>query len=356
MNDLLSNDAKRLAMRQRAADLGKEMLWPAVGKRYLKSFDQARTEHAARMKSVYQAKTLVQQPLDWPEIKLDHLRLMTDGTGLLQHAAFSIPRYEDGYCLDDNARALLLMALIEDSGVANPRETRALAIRYLAFVNHAFNVDNGRFRNFLTFSRDWAEKSGSEESHGRALWALGSVVGRAAEPGRLSLSSALFHAALPALQGFSSPRAWAYALLGFGEYLRAFEGDRGVQSARKTIADRLLGLYHRTQTGEWPWFEDKVTYCNARLSQALIVSGHGMGDKAMIEAGLESLILALLHPARGGGRGFRPRGLQRVLQQGRTQSLLRPAARGGLRHGVRLPGGAPGDRKPPVGGPGPTGL
>ncbi len=289
VNDLLSNDAKRLAMRQRAADLGKEMLWPAVGIRYLKSFERARTEQGARLKSVFQAKTLIQQPLDWPDIKLDHLRVMTDGTGLFQHAAFSIPRYEDGYCLDDNARALLLMTSLEDAGAANRRETRALAIRYLAFVNHAYNADKGRFRNFLSFSRNWTEESGSEESHGRALWALGNVVGRAAEPGRLSLSSGLFHAALPAIQGFSSPRAWAYALLGIGEYLRAFGGDRGVQSAGRTIAERLLGLYHRTQTGEWPWFEDKVTYCNARLSQALVVSGRWMGDKAMIEAGLASL-------------------------------------------------------------------
>ncbi len=289
VNDLLSDDVKRLAMRRRAADLGKEMLWGAVGRRYLKSFDQARAGHAARLKSVFQARTLVERPADWPEINLEHLRLMTDGTGLLQHAAFSIPRYEDGYCLDDNARALLLMTLIDDAGITNGDKTRELASRYLAFVNHAFNPEKGRFRNFLPYSRQWEEACGSEESHGRALWALGSVVGRAFDPGRLSLSSGLLHSALPAVEGFSSPRAWAFTLLGIDEYLRAFEGDRGVQSVRKTIAERLLGLYQRTRKGDWPWFEDKVTYCNARLSQALIVSGSWMEDKTMIEAGLESL-------------------------------------------------------------------
>ena len=287
--DLLSDDAKRLAMRRRAADLGKEMLWPAVGRRYLQSFDQATASHTARRKSLFQAKTLFQRPADWPEIKLEHLQLMTDETGLLQHAAFSIPRYEDGYCLDDNARGLLLVTLIEDAGTANPKETRALASRYLAFVNHAFNPAQGRFRNFLPYSRHWVEESGSEESNGRALWALGSVVGRAVDPGRQSLSRLLFEAALPALQGFSSPRAWAYSLLGIDGYLRAFEGDRGVQSVRKTIAERLLGLFQRTATSDWPWFEDKVTYCNARLSQALIVSGSWMGDEAMVTAGLDSL-------------------------------------------------------------------
>ncbi len=289
VNDLLSDDGKRLAMRRRAADLGKEMLWPAVGRRYLKSFEQAKTEHASRLKSLFRAKTLVERPADWPEIKLDHLRLMTDETGLLQHAAFSIPRYADGYCLDDNARALLLMTLIEDAGIVPTGESRALSARYLAFVNHAFDPEKGRFRNFLPYSRQWVEGCGSEESHGRALWALGSVVGRAQDPGRSSLSQDLLQAALPTIQGFSSPRAWAFSLLGIDEYLRAFEGDRGVQSVRKTIAERLLGLYQRTRTGDWPWFEDQATYENARLSQALIVSGNWMEDKTMIGAGLESL-------------------------------------------------------------------
>ena len=307
VNNLLSDDAKRLAMRRRAADLGKEMLWPAVGRRYLEGFDRAIAGHAARRKSAFQAKTLVERPADWPEIKLNHLKMMTDETGLLQHAAFSIPRYEDGYCLDDNARALLLMTLIEDAGTAPTGETRALAARYLAFVNHAFHSEKGRFRNFLSYSRQWAEDCGSEESHGRALWALGCVVGRAQDPGRSSLSRDLFQAALPALQGFSSPRAWAFALLGIDEYLRAFQGDRGVQSVRKTTAGRLLGLYQRTRTAEWPWFEDRVTYENARLPQALIASGNGMEDKTMAGAGLESLAW-LVTVQRSEGGVFEPVG------------------------------------------------
>jgi hypothetical protein len=168
-------------------------------------------------------------------------------------------------------------------------ETRALASRYLAFVNHAFHPETGRFRNFLSFSRVWAESHGSEESHGRALWALGGVLGRAYDPGRQSLSGDLLRSALPAVDAFSSPRAWAYALLGIGEYLRAFEGDRAVQLVRKRVADRLLGLYQRNRSAEWPWFEEKATYCNARLSQALIASGHAMGDPVMLASGLESL-------------------------------------------------------------------
>ena len=149
---------------------------------------------------------------------------MTDDTGMLQHAVFSVPRYDDGYCLDDNARALLLMALLEDAGSDDPAVVRALASRYLAFVSHAFDRASGRFRNFLSYARQWLEPCGSEDSHGRALWALGAVVGRAGDPGRQSLAGDLFHAAIPAVTTFTSPRAWAYALLGIDEYLQSLPG------------------------------------------------------------------------------------------------------------------------------------
>ncbi len=166
---------------------------------------------------------------------------------------------------------------------------RALATRYLAFVNHAFNTDAGRFRNFLAYTREWLEDSGSEDSHGRALWALGAVVGRATNPGRQTLAGDLFHAALPAVLDFTSPRAWAFALLGIDEYLRAFGGDRRVQAIGRTMAERLLDLFRRARQPEWEWFEDRVTYSNAHLSQALSVSGAWMERDDMKEAGLRSL-------------------------------------------------------------------
>ena len=220
---------------------------------------------------------------------MKHVRAMTDDTGMLQHAIFSIPRYDDGYCLDDNARALLLMALLEEAGSDDPAVVRALGSRYLAFVNHAFDRATGRFRNFLSYARHWLEPCGSEDSHGRALWALGAIVGRAGDPGRQSLAGDLFHAASPAVTTFTSPRAWAYALLGFDEYLRAFQGDSTAAARREEIADRLLGLFERTSRPDWPWFEESVTYCNSRLSQALIVSGDRMDRSDMLDAGMRSL-------------------------------------------------------------------
>ncbi|MEW6270072.1 MAG: glycosyltransferase family 4 protein [Thermodesulfobacteriota bacterium] len=286
---LLDDEAGRLVLRRLAAAYGKDMLWPAVAQSYHRTFERARTEHAARRRTSFEARTLTARPVELPELNLEHLRLLTDETGVLQHAAFDVPSYEDGYCLDDNARALLATALIDETGAEDVRSVRALASRYLAFVRHAYNSECGRFRNFMSYARCWAEEVGSEDSHGRAVWALGTVVGRGADPGRQTLASELFHAALPAVSSFTSPRAWASSLLGIDEYLHAFQGDTTVQLVRTRLAERLLGLFRAASGPDWPWFEDRVTYDNARLAQALLVSGSRMENEEMKLAGLEAL-------------------------------------------------------------------
>ena len=287
--DLVSDRDRQRVMCARAAAYGVGMTWPAVAARYVDSFARARAEHTHRRQTAYRAQTLAARPAGLPENTLKQVRAMTDDTGMLQHAIFSIPRYDDGYCLDDNARALLLMALLEEAGSDDPAVVRALGSRYLAFVSHAFDRTTGRFRNFLSYARHWLEPCGSEDSQGRALWALGAIVGRAGDPGSQSLAGDLFHAASPAVTTFTSPRAWAYALLGFDEYLRAFQGDSTAAARRDELADRLLGLFERTSRPDWPWFEDSVTYCNSRLSQALIVSGDRMDRSDMLDAGMRSL-------------------------------------------------------------------
>jgi hypothetical protein len=312
---LLSDADRRLTMRTRAAAYGRDMVWPAVARSYLRSFERAREERTRRLHTAFRAQTLAARPVELPEVNLDHVSLMTDDTGILQHASFSVPRYADGYCLDDNARALLLVTLIEDAGSEDKKCVRALASRYLAFVSDALNRSTGRFRNFMSYARLWREDRGSEDSHGRALWALGTVVGRPGDPARLGLAREVFHAALPAVADFSSPRAWAFALLGIEEYLRAFEGDSSVQAFGRSLAERLFGLFRRTSRADWPWFEDSVTYCNARLPQALIASGSWLANDDMIATGTRSLewLLSVQQTADGyfapiGSNGFFERG------------------------------------------------
>lgn len=312
---LLADDELRDGMRERAAAHGRRMRWPAVGQQYLRSFSQACDAHANETQTIVLTQTLAQRVRGLPDVSLQHLRVLTDDTGLLQHATFCVPRYSEGYCLDDNARALLLMARLEEAGTEDLAHVRTLATKYLAFVNAAFNAPLGRFRNFLSYSRTWTEEAGSEDSHGRGLHALGVVVGRSSDPGRQSLAGHLFHAALPAILDFTSPRAWASALLGIDEYLHAFEGDRAVQAIRTVIAERLLALFLHSRRPDWPWFEDRLTYANAQLAHALITSGMRMERDDLVAGGLEALewLVSLQCSADGpfapvGTNGFYVRG------------------------------------------------
>jgi hypothetical protein len=318
---LLDDPEKRMRLRTRAAAHGRAMLWPSVAHSYLRTFERARMEQAERLHTAFHARTLATRPAELPQVNLDHVATMSDDTGMLQHATFNVPRYNEGYCLDDNARALMLMTLLEDAGADDPKAVRTLASRYFAFVNHAWNDSLGRFRNFMSYSRQWQEEQGSEDSHGRALWALGTVLGCSADPGRNSLAGEMFHAALPAVAGFSSPRAWAYTLLGIEQYLHAFEGDRNVQEAGREIADRLLGLFRRTDQPEWPWFEPRVTYCNARLPQALIATASWTGDSAMAATGIRSLEWLMTIQQTPDGY-FAPVGTNGFFERGMTAAVF----------------------------------
>ncbi len=318
--DLLSDDGARSNLRRRAAEYGREMLWPRVAERYAHCFQETLKEHGARRANLPQVRALGGRTAELPELRLNHLLTMSDSTGLLQHADYNVPCYDEGYCLDDNARALLLTALLEDSGTEEPVAIRALATRYLAFVSHAFNPATKRFRNKMSFARLWLEDCGSEDSHGRALWALGTVVGRSVDPGRQSLAGQLFQSALGVATDFTSPRAWAFTLLGIVEYLHAFQGDSLVQSMQADLAERLVAAYRGVGGVGWRWFEDRVTYSNARLPQALIAIGHRVENASMIGVGLESLAWlveeqtsSLGHFAPFGSNGFWQRGQPKAL-------------------------------------------
>jgi glycosyltransferase involved in cell wall biosynthesis len=285
---LLSDGKRRSELERRAGTFGKAMTWPVVAGAYVQSFQRAVVEHRAR-KPAFRASTIAKRNPALPELNLNHLRAMTDDTGMLQHASFNVPRYEDGYCIDDNARALMLLALIEDARIEPAAVVRAYATRYLAFVRHALDGTSGRFRNFMSYDRKWIGGAGSEDSHGRALWALGTAVTRSTDWGRRALATQLFLAGLQAPLAFTSPRAWAYTLLGVHEYLRAHPNHDGALSLRQVLAERLMELHRTASFDDWPWFEDRLTYANARLPQALMVAGAGMRRDDMLGTALRSL-------------------------------------------------------------------
>jgi glycosyltransferase involved in cell wall biosynthesis len=312
--DLLDNEPKRHAMRKRAYLFGRAMVWPQVARNYMESFERARAEHRHFTPPGFAVKPLDKRPGELPPLKLDHLHLMTDDTGMLQHASFTIPNYREGYSIDDNARALIVSTYLEELGSGEAFE---LASRYLAFIGYAFNTETGRFRSFMDFQRNWLKKSGSDDSHGRTLWALGTVLGRSNTPALQSMAGWVFEQALPVILKTTSPRAWAFALIGIHEYLRRFEGDRGANQVRDELAGRLLTLYENSRSDEWCWYEAGLTYCNAVLPQALLMSGQWIPNNAMTEAGLESLHwLADLQRADAAGGHFVPIGSNGFYQRG----------------------------------------
>jgi glycosyltransferase involved in cell wall biosynthesis len=300
---------------EKAAEYGRSMTWPSVAKQYVASFERAQRERAGTRGHAFLARKSIVHPVELPALDLRHVATLTDSTGILQHAMFSVPRYADGYCVDDNARALLLTTLAEEAETVERQVTRPLASRYLAFLAHAFNPDLGHFRNFMGFGREWLEASGSEDSHGRALWALGAMVGRSGDAAHRALSGRLFQAALPAALEFGGPRSVAFALLGLCEYLKVFQGERNVEAARKTLAERLIEQFQAASTPEWVWFGDCLTYDNARVPQALLLSGRELGNPDMVAVAMSALdwLVGIQRAPDGcflpvGSNGFFPKG------------------------------------------------
>jgi len=300
--ELLDTPAVRHAMRKRAYLFAREMIWKRVAQGYMESFSRVRSDRMANPRVQFSAHANSKELDRLPQLKLDHFNALTDDTGILQHAIFTIPNRGEGHTTDDNARALIFSVMLENSvpeklsidGQDKDRHQNAnlvphFSARYLSFLEHAFNPAKGRFRNFLGYDRRWNQAEGSEDCHGRAVWALGTVLGRSSNHGLRCAAGRLFESALPVMAEFHSPRAWAYTLLGVQEYLHAYGGDRDAQKIRALLAGRLLDMYESVARPDWRWFENILAYGNARLAQAMLLVGSACSDDRMISAGLEAL-------------------------------------------------------------------
>ena len=309
LSRMLEDETSRTAMSQRARSVGLGMRWPVVGERYRTLMEEAREDSAERLRNVAAA---VNGALPTPVFV--HLAAMSDDTGMLQHASYDVPTRSEGYCTDDNARALVLTVVAANENPANLATTELLQARYLAFLDHALDRDTGRFVNFMSFDRRWLERVGSDDSHGRALWGLGVVAAGAQRHGRRDRAKELLRAAIPAMNAIHSPRAIAYALLGLVPFADA-DPQSEAPKVRDRFAARLFASYVANADPEWPFPEPALTYGNARVPQALIAAGVSAGRETWISAGLESLewlMKAQTGPngvfAPVGNQGWWPRG------------------------------------------------
>jgi len=284
---LLTDDARRDAMRKLAYSTSRSMTWERTAERYVELFETARRAHPLKViaRRYETAASPGNPPV--PRLQLDHFLSMCDDTGLLQHAVCSVPDRSHGYCVDDNARALLVACALNAPGEERLPET--LTSRLAAFVQHAWNPAAKRFRNFMSFERRWLEDFGSEDCHGRTLWALGECARNDATESRRQWAASLFAQALSTAQRFTSPRAWAFTLLGLDAYCVAVSKDSYARELRQLLADRLMSILSSVETNDWVWFEEGLAYDNARLPQALIATGITVGAPAYVAAGLRSL-------------------------------------------------------------------
>jgi glycosyltransferase involved in cell wall biosynthesis len=284
---LLTNDVRRDSMRKLAYAASRSMTWVQTAKRYLTAFDTESSNTGSRIVLPIDAANSVRNGHVIPDIRIGHFLSLCDSTGMLQHAVHSVPDRSHGYCADDNARALLFSSLLASSGEV--QLPKSVSDPFAAFIQHAWNPDTRRFRNFMSYDRRWLEQQGSEDSHGRTLWALAECARTDIDPSRRKWAEALFKMALPIVEDFSSPRAWAFSLLALDAYCKLAGGDVLGNRLRKLLADRLMSLISATETRDWVWFEDVLAYDNARIPQALIQTGLTTSTPSYVEVGLRSL-------------------------------------------------------------------
>lgn len=285
ISDLLLDENKRNRLRKNAYTEGRKMTWENVARKYSKVFLSAvrnfRTYTSLPVQSITNELPLL------PEVNLTHLKRLTDCTGIFQHATYSIPNPHHGYCTDDNVRALLVAFM--HKAYFNDNETDHLINIYLTFVFHSYNEENGLFRNFMSYDRKWLEEKGTEDCNGRVIFVLGYLIKNSDSNSIIGLAKNLFDKSVKNMKNFRSPRAIAYIMLGCIFYLNKFSGASEIKNILNTMSYFLFELYVNVRTDDWKWFENILTYVNARLPQAMLMAGDFLDNEKYKEAGIESL-------------------------------------------------------------------
>ncbi|GMO43603.1 MAG: glycosyltransferase family 4 protein [Termitinemataceae bacterium] len=323
---LATNETERNAMRKNAFLAGRSMTWQKVAAQYVELFAEARMichlpDSAINGTSPLGGRFSQEEQNELPKLKLDHVKRLTDDTGIFQHAVYTVPNYKEGYCSDDNARALILMVHLAAAADEENPEFDRLASIYLSMLQFAFDEKSKRFKNFLLYNRTWLDEIASEDSHGRVVWALGTCLGKYHNPGFQGTAAKLFEAGLPIVTEFTSPRSWAFSIIAIHEYLKRFCGDRLVDGIREELALRLFDAYKNNASSDWLWFESYLSYDNAKLSHALIQSGADSGNMKMLDAGLTSLKWLMEVQSSPQGH-FRPIGSDRVYNKGEEKPVF----------------------------------
>lgn len=280
--ELLDQPEVLKELKQRAHDYGKKITWPKIGKRYAALAEYLHGEPV----EVLERKETIVDPLLLPPFSLDHVKRLTDDTGIIQHAKFGIPNLKEGYCLDDNARALL-MVLIAYKQTKDPEALELLPV-YLSYIHYMQNKD-GTFRNFLSFNRNFLDEVGSEDSFGRTIWALGYLLCNAPNDAYYQAGRLLFFDAAPNFEKLKSIRSIANTMIGISYYLKTNPSDDVMTERLRNLAHILVDHYERNASGDWKWFEPLLAYDNGILPLALLHSAELLNDDKITHTAIESM-------------------------------------------------------------------
>jgi len=280
--DLLDHPEVLKELRKKAYDYGRTITWPKSGGKYVALVKKIL---ATKPEVVVEKDTSI-DPLILPPFTLLHIKHLTDDTGIIQHAKFGIPNLKEGYCLDDNARALLMVLM------AYRQKKDALALElapiYLSYIHYMQNKD-GTFRNFLSFNRNFLDEVGSEDSFGRTIWALGYLLGNAPNDAYYQTGKMIFFDAAPNFENLQSIRGIANAMVGISYYLRSNPNDDGMIERLRNLANKLIKHYEENTSTGWEWFEQVLAYDNGMLPLALLHAAEILNDEKTKTIALESM-------------------------------------------------------------------
>lgn len=292
--EILRDDSLFYSLRRQSYEYGRSRTWPRTGQKYWRLFGAKRLPRSMKTRTRFSAAETISH-IELPEPSLDHLMKLTDDTGMYQHAKYTIPNRELGYCTDDNARGLIAMAEYY-AQYPGPQALRLLDT-YLSFTMHSQNED-GTVRNFMDFDRRWLENEPAHDAFGRVLWAFGTVMAKPPTPAYLSIAKECFDKSVAHVQR-QLPRGMAYSIFGMSDYLKQFPGASDIKRQLELAADGLVTQYEENTYSDWQWFEDILTYDNAVLPHALFVAGLIFDNKRYKEVALESCEFLLANTLNG---------------------------------------------------------
>ncbi|MDB5008044.1 MAG: hypothetical protein JWP45_2437 [Mucilaginibacter sp.] len=281
--ELLDQERVLKELKQNAYDYGLHLRWPVIGAEYIKAAQEATSLHDFSEKIL---KNSIVDPEIMPKFNLTHVLRLTDDTGIVQHAKYGIPNLKEGYCLDDNARALIMALMAYQR--SKSKEAFELLPIYLSYI-HYMQTEDGNFRNFLSFNRQYLDEIGSEDSFGRTIWALGYLIGCSANNSYREFAMEIFHRSFPHFKSLTHLRGMANTIIGISLYLKAVPGDDGMINEMVNLTQPLIDAYEYHQSENWQWFEEKMTYDNAILPLALLHSCEITGNENVKQIALKTM-------------------------------------------------------------------